>query len=152
MRFSTGRTGEFAMHDAEDDRNENERGHGCQAQPANRGTAERRVLLTAFAQAQCHRHHADERERGHQHRTETHESHLEGGGKRIAVYPSAATATAAAKKAAIPIAMIHRGLRTVSTFASAVPSIAAGRASAVATVETDVARVAELADEAAPGS
>jgi hypothetical protein len=67
-------------------------------------------------------------------------------------YPSAMTAAAAAKKTAIPIAMIHRGLRTVMTFTSAVASFAAARTSAVVAVRSVIARPAELADEAAEES
>src|ERR1700716_138840 len=77
---------EVPVHDAEHHRNENQSGEGCEGKSTNHGTAERRVLLAAFTQAQRHRYHADDHgKRGHQHWTEAYESGLEGCGERIAV-------------------------------------------------------------------
>ena len=54
-------------------------------QPADDRAAERRVLLAAFAEAERHRHHADDhRERRHQHRTEPREARVERRGQRRA--------------------------------------------------------------------
>src|SRR6202011_871184 len=75
----------LAVYDAEDNRHEDQRGHGCERQPADDRATERRVLLAAFAQAQRHRRHADDHaERGHQYRTEAYESGLERSGERVA--------------------------------------------------------------------
>ena len=68
------------------------------------------------------------------------------------IYPSAMTAAAAAKKTAMPIGMIHRGLATVSAFTAAVSSFAAARAAAIAAAGGVVAPAADLAAEAAEGS
>ena len=60
-----------AVQQAEDGRDEEQRGDGGHDQAADHGAAERRVLLAAFAQAERHRDHADDhRQRGHQHRAE----------------------------------------------------------------------------------
>src|SRR6185312_11124915 len=55
LRFSRG----AAVNDAEHHRNEQKRGGSCEDEAADHGAAERRVLFTALAQAQCHRRHAD---------------------------------------------------------------------------------------------
>ena len=68
------------MHDAENDGNEHQRRDGREDQAADDRAAERRVLLAAFAEAERHRHHADDhRERGHQHGAEAHEAGFERG-------------------------------------------------------------------------
>ncbi len=75
------------MQNAEDDGHEYQRSDCCKNEAADDGTAERRVLLAAFAEAERHRRHADDhRERGHQHRTEAHEAGLECGEHAVAVH------------------------------------------------------------------
>src|SRR5258707_4104457 len=54
------RLGVVPVNDAEDDGNEDERGDRREDQAADDGAAERRVLLAALAQAQCHGRHADD--------------------------------------------------------------------------------------------
>src|SRR5205807_3860975 len=75
----------IAVRNAEDDRNEKQRGHGCESQAANDRATQRRVLFAALAQTQRHRRHADDHgKRGHQHGTETYKTGLERSGDRIA--------------------------------------------------------------------
>src|SRR3982750_1548388 len=68
----------IAMHDAENDGDEDERRRSRENEAADHRTAERRVLLAAFAEAERHRRHADDhRERGHEDGTKTHEARFE---------------------------------------------------------------------------
>src|ERR1700685_2707296 len=74
-----------AMDDTEHDRDEEERRDGGENEPTDHGAAERGILLAALAQAERHRQHADDHcQRRHQHGTQTHESGLERGLRRIA--------------------------------------------------------------------
>src|SRR5581483_983181 len=74
-----------AVKDTEDDRDEYQCRHCSKNQTADNGAAERRVLLTAFAEPKRHRRHADDHgERGHQHRTEADETCLERRRDRVA--------------------------------------------------------------------
>jgi hypothetical protein len=65
--------------DERENRGHEEQGRSCrEAQTTDDGTTERRVLLATLAQAQSHRHHADDHgERRHQHRAEAGEAGLE---------------------------------------------------------------------------
>src|ERR1700723_712050 len=56
-------------------------------QAADHGAPERRVLLTALAEAERHRQHADDHgQRGHQHRTDTDEAGLDRRGDGVAEF------------------------------------------------------------------
>ena len=68
------------MKQSEDRRNENQGCNGCAKQPADHGASERRILLAAVAEAERHRHHADNhRKRGHHHRAETRHARFDRG-------------------------------------------------------------------------
>src|SRR5438874_13715601 len=72
---------------AVDDRNEKERGKGRHGETADDRAAQRRILLTAFAEAQRHREHADDhRERGHEHRAQARGARGQSGAARIAPF------------------------------------------------------------------
>src|ERR1700716_798215 len=65
--------------------NEHQCRNRCKNQSTDHGAAERRVLLAALAEAQCHRRHADDhRQCRHQHRAEPDETGLQGGRNGIA--------------------------------------------------------------------
>src|SRR5687768_14719998 len=84
LRMLRGLTDVITVHDAEDDRNKNERGDRGEDQSTDHGTTQRRVLLTAIAEAQRHRRHADDHgQRRHQHGAETHETSIDRGGDGI---------------------------------------------------------------------
>ncbi len=68
-----------AMDHAEDCRDEKQRRHRGEEQPANNGAAERRILFSTFSQADRHREHSnDHRQSGHQDRSESREPCLHG--------------------------------------------------------------------------
>src|SRR6266850_2083242 len=75
----------FLVYHTEHHGDKHQRRDGREDQPADHGAAERRVLLTALAEPQRHRRHADNhRQRGHQHRAEPDETGLNGGCNGIA--------------------------------------------------------------------
>ena len=80
-----------SVDEGEDGGHKDKCGYSCASQAADDGTAERSILLTAIASAECHWHHADNHcESGHDDGTEARRAGFEGGADRVAVLFKAA--------------------------------------------------------------
>ena len=73
------------MNEGKECRHKEERCHCGQQQSADHRASQRSVLLTAVAQAERHRHHADDHgQGGHQHRAEADKAGIQRGAPRVA--------------------------------------------------------------------